>query len=149
MLREFTVSQTSVRLRGKPIEGAEDRQRKIAGFNQAIFSKFSLVAVGAGGIVSQIAPTLVRKGIGGITLLDDDHVETSNLNRQRFYERDLGKNKALALAENLHGECIVATEIRGIPFRFEEAVGRAVDLSCNVALCGVDNNPARVAVSRY
>jgi N6-adenosine-specific RNA methylase IME4 len=145
----FTASQTSIKLSGKPIEGAEDRQRKIPGFDQTVFSTSSVVCIGAGGIVSQIAPTLVRKGIGRVALLDDDVVEASNLNRQRFYERDLGKNKALTLAWNLQGECIAATEIRGIPLRFEEAVARKRDLSCHVAVCGVDNNPARIAISRY
>ena len=97
----FTVSQTSVRLRGTPVPGAEDRQSKIAGFDQHVFSKSGLLCIGAGGLISHIAPTLVRKGIGQVTILDDDIVEASNLNRQRFYTKDLGKNKALALAETL------------------------------------------------
>jgi molybdopterin/thiamine biosynthesis adenylyltransferase len=145
----FTVSKTSISLRGRAIPGAEDRQRKIPGFDQEIFSRSRVLCVGAGGIISQIAPTLVRKGIGGITLLDPDIVEPSNLNRQRFYIKDVGNNKALALAENLQQECIVATEIRGVPLRLEEAIARGIDLSCNVAICGVDNNPARIAASRY
>lgn len=149
MHRASTVSQTSIRLRGKAIAGAEDRQRKIAGFDQELFSKSSILCIGAGGLISHIAPTLVRKGIGRITLLDDDVVEPSNLNRQRFYIKDIGRNKALALAENLERECIAATEIRGIGFRFEEAVAREIDLGCNTVVCGVDNNPARVAASRY
>jgi molybdopterin/thiamine biosynthesis adenylyltransferase len=144
-----TVSQTSIRLRGKAVPGAEDRQKKIAGFDQVVFSKSSVVCIGAGGLISQIAPTLVRKGIGRLSLLDDDIVEASNLNRQRFYERDLGRNKALALAANLRPECIAATEIRGVVFRLEEAIARRIDLSCNAAICGVDNNPARVAASRF
>jgi molybdopterin/thiamine biosynthesis adenylyltransferase len=144
-----TVSQTSLRLLGKAIAGAEDRQQKISGFDQAVFSKSGVLCIGAGGIISQIAPTLVRKGIGRIALLDDDVVEASNLNRQRFYERDLGKNKAFALAENLQAECIADTEIRGLPFRLQEAVARSIDLSCEVAVCGVDNNPARVFASRH
>jgi len=108
-----------------------------------------VLCVGGGGLISQIAPTLVRKGIGRITVLDDDIVEASNLNRQRFYEKDLGKNKALALAENLVPECIVATEIRGLAFRLEEAIARRTNLSCDIVICGVDNNPARVAASRF
>ena len=60
----FTVSRTSIRLRGKAIPGAEDRQKKIPGFDQEVFSNSSVLCVGAGGIISQIAPTLVRKGIG-------------------------------------------------------------------------------------
>src|SRR5437870_4259855 len=91
----FTASPTSIiSLRGKAIPGAEDRQRKIPGFDQEVFSESSVLCVGAGGIVSQIAPTLVRKGIGRIALLDDDIVEASNLNRQRFYIKDIGNNKA-------------------------------------------------------
>jgi molybdopterin/thiamine biosynthesis adenylyltransferase len=136
-------------LRGKAIAGAEDRQQKIPGFDQAVFSKSGVLCIGAGGIISQIAPTLVRKGVGCIALLDDDVVEASNLNRQRFYEKDLGKNKAFALAENLQRECIAETEIRGLPFRLQEAVARGFDLSCDVAVCGVDNNPARVFASRH
>lgn len=146
---EFTASQTSIRLRGRPIAGAEDRQRQIPGFDQAVFSQSSVLCIGAGGISSHIAPTLVRKGIGSITLLDDDIVEASNLNRQRFYLHDLGRYKAVALARNLKGECTAATKIRGIPRRFEEAAARRFDLNYDVAVCGVDNNPARVAVSRY
>lgn len=144
-----SVSQTSTRLRGKAIPGAEDRQKKIPGFVQETFSKSRVLCVGAGGIISMIAPTLVRKGIGRITLLDDDVVEVSNLNRQRFYIKDIGQNKALALAANLLPECIVETEIQGIPLRLEEAIAREVDLSCDVAICGVDNNPARIAAARY
>ncbi len=144
-----TVLQTSVRFRGRPIPGAEDRQKKIPGFQQAVFSGSSVACVGAGGLIAFIAPTLVRKGIGRITVLDDDRVEASNLNRQRFYEKDIGKNKAATLAENLQRECIVASDIRGIPFRLEEAIARGLDLSCQVAVCGIDNNPGRVAAGRY
>jgi molybdopterin/thiamine biosynthesis adenylyltransferase len=145
----FTDSKTSISLSGKAISGAQDRQRKIPGFDQEIFSRSSVLCVGAGGIISQIAPTLVRKGLGRITLLDPDIVEPSNLNRQRFYIKDVGKNKALALAENLQVECIAATEIRGFAYRLEEAIALGIDLSCDVAVCGVDNNPARVAASRF
>lgn len=144
----FTVLQTSIRLRGTAIAGAEDRQSKIAGFDQGMFSKAAVVCIGSGGLISHIAPTLVRKGIGRITLLDADIVEPSNLNRQRFYTKDLGKNKVVALAENLQRECIAATEIRGLPFRLEEAIARGINLPCDAAVCGVDNNPARTAASR-
>jgi len=144
----FTVSQTSIRLIGKAIPGATDRQHKIAGFDQAIYSASSVLCIGAGGLNSFVAPTLVRKGIGRITLLDDGIVEASNLNRQRFYTKDLGRNKAVALAENLQGECIAASDIHGIPLRLEQAIARGIDLACNVAVCGVDNNPARMAASR-
>lgn len=144
-----TVSQISLRAKGKVVAGAEDRQGKIPGFSQQALSAAHVVCVGAGGLISHIAPTLARKGVGKLTTLDDDEVEPSNLNRQRFYPKDLGKSKAFALVENLQAECIFATDLRGYRLRFEAAVGRGVDLSCDVAVCGVDNNPARIAVSRH
>jgi molybdopterin/thiamine biosynthesis adenylyltransferase len=149
MKSPFTVSQTSITLSGTPVPGAEDRQRKIPGFDQEKLFRSHVVCVDAGGIISNIAPTLCRKGVGKITLLDDDLVEASNLNRQRFYPKDIGKNKAVALTENLQAECIAETEIRGYAFRLEEALARGIDLSCDVAICGVDNNPARVVASRH
>jgi molybdopterin/thiamine biosynthesis adenylyltransferase len=149
MHRAFTISQISIRLKGQAISGAQDRQKLIPGFDQEVFSSASVCCVGAGGIISHIAPALVRKGIGRITLMDRDIVEPSNLSRQRFYAGDIGKNKALALAANLHRECVAATEIRGCALRLEDAIDRRVDLACGVAVCGVDNNPARVVASRY
>jgi len=149
MRLRFINSPTSVKFIGNAIAGAEDRQRLIPGFDQEAYSKASVVCVGAGGIISHIAPTLCRKGIGRITLLDRDIVEASNLNRQRFYEGDIGKNKAVGLAENLQRECIAATEICGYALQLEDAIESGIDLSCDVAICGVDNNPARVVVSRF
>ena len=144
-----TASQTSIRVKGIAVPGAEDRQGKIPGFNQAAISSAHILCIGAGGLISHIAPTLARKGVGRLTLIDHDIVEASNLNRQRFYAGDIGKNKAIALARNLTRECIIETEIVGIPMYFEEAVEVGIDLSCGIAICGVDNNPARVAASRY
>jgi molybdopterin/thiamine biosynthesis adenylyltransferase len=145
----FTDSRTWINLLGTAIPGALDRQKEIPGFDQAAFSKASVVCVGAGGIISQIGPTLARKGIGKITLLDDDLVEPTNLNRQRFYIEDVGENKAVALARNLQKECIARTEVRARGFRLEEAIAYGNNLTCDVAICGVDNNPARVVASRH
>ena len=99
--------------------------------------------------MSYIAPTLCRKEIGALTILDDDVVEVSNLNRQFFYEKDVGRIKALAIVENLQKECIHATDLVGYALRFEEAVEKSVDLSCDAVICGVDNNPTRVMASRF
>jgi molybdopterin/thiamine biosynthesis adenylyltransferase len=76
-------------------------------------------------------------------ILDDDVVEASNLNRQRFYPKDLGYKKAYALAENLMYECVHTTLLLAYPLLLEEAIDCEIDLGCDVAICGVDNNPAR------
>lgn len=50
--------------------------------------------IGAGGVGSNIAVMLTAAGIGEIILVDEDHVEESNLVRQVFYESgDCGKTK--------------------------------------------------------
>lgn len=108
-----------------------------------------MLCIGAGGLISHIAPSLVRKGVGEIIFLDDDEVEPSNLNRQRFYEKDVGANKAIVLAQNPQAECIVATSIIGYATRLQEAVERGISLGCDLAICGVDNNPTRASASRY
>lgn len=149
MERTASTSSLAHRFVGQAVSGATDRQQRLAGFDQAVYSKSSVVCIGAGGLISHIAPTLARKGIGSLSILDDDVVEPSNLNRQRFYAKDIGHNKALALAENLVPECVTATVLTAYPLLLEEAIDVGIDLSCDVAVCGVDNNPARIAASRH
>jgi len=99
--------------------------------------------------MSNIAPALVRKGIGRLTILDHDEVEPSNLNRQRFYPSDIGQNKAIALVRNLQRECMFSTGLIGYAMSFQTAMYNKIDLCCDLVVCAVDNNPARVACSRY
>ncbi len=124
------------------------RQQPIPGFDQEKYSRAHVLCIGAGGLVGQVAPALVRKGIGALTILDDDVVEVSNLNRQRFYLADVGRPKAITVVQNLRAECTFSTVLKGHALRLEEAVARGVDLACDIAICGVDNNPTRVVVSR-
>ena len=57
-------SETSIKLFGAAIPGAQDWQQKIAGFDQSVFSESHVLCIGAGGLIGHIAPTLCRKGIG-------------------------------------------------------------------------------------
>lgn len=149
MAKTLSVSPISRRFVGQAIPGATERQQRLAGFDQVVYSRAHVVCIGAGGLISQIAPTLVRKGIGALMILDNDVVEPSNLNRQRFYFKDIGQNKAFALAENLVPECVHRTVITAYPLLLEEAIDGGIDLSCDVAICGVDNNPARIEASKH
>ena len=56
---------------------------------------------GAGGLGSNAALMLARCGLGHLLLVDHDLVEASNLNRQQYWPRQVGRPKVEALAELL------------------------------------------------
>lgn len=56
---------------------------------------------GAGGLGSNVAMLLARSGIENFVLVDHDHVEASNLNRQHYWPCQLGQPKVDALASHL------------------------------------------------
>lgn len=56
---------------------------------------------GAGGLGSNVAFNLTRAGLGTLIIADFDRVEPSNLNRQQFFENQIGLFKVDALARNL------------------------------------------------
>ena len=56
---------------------------------------------GLGGLGSNIAVHLARLGVGRLVLVDFDTVDVTNLNRQHYTMRDLGRAKTDALLEQL------------------------------------------------
>jgi len=56
---------------------------------------------GVGGIGSNVAANLVRSGVDTLKLIDFDRVESSNLNRQFYFQDQIGAYKVEALAHNL------------------------------------------------
>ncbi|MGL5314037.1 MAG: sulfur carrier protein ThiS adenylyltransferase ThiF [Peptostreptococcaceae bacterium] len=56
---------------------------------------------GLGGLGSNIAISLARVGVGKLVIVDFDVVEPSNLNRQQYFIKDIGKYKVHALKEIL------------------------------------------------
>ncbi len=90
-----------------------------------IFKKSTVGIAGCGGLGSNIAISLVRAGIGKLVLTDFDIVEPSNLNRQHFFQTDIGKEKVYALAEylkninpkvelELHNKKLIKEDIKNI-----------------------------------
>ncbi|MBU9723236.1 MULTISPECIES: HesA/MoeB/ThiF family protein [Bacillaceae] len=62
----------------------------------------NVLIVGVGGLGSWVGMYLTQIGLGNITIIDYDHVEKSNLNRQvLFCEKDVGKLKTVAAKESL------------------------------------------------
>jgi molybdopterin/thiamine biosynthesis adenylyltransferase len=82
---------------------------------------------------------LAAGGVGRLLVVDDDAVESSNLNRQPlFREEDLGRRKALVAAarlQALHPELVV----EGLDRRFTAADAEQLAGSVDVLVDGSDN----------
>lgn len=61
----------------------------------------NIILIGCGGIGSPLAELLIRGGFLNLTLIDFDEIEESNLNRQIYFEENLGEKKCLALKNYL------------------------------------------------
>jgi molybdopterin-synthase adenylyltransferase len=73
--------------------------KEIGGGGQRALLAAHALVVGAGGIGSPVVQYLAAAGVGRITLVDDDTVSLSNLQRQTlFATRDVGARKVVAAA---------------------------------------------------
>lgn len=59
------------------------------------------ILLGGAGIGSIIAECSLRMGFENITIVDGDYVEVSNLNRQNYIEKDIGRSKSESLKKRL------------------------------------------------
>ena len=72
----------------------------IDGQQQLKYAK--ILCVGAGGLGCPALQYLTAAGIGTLGIMDADHIELSNLQRQiLFHEQDIGRHKAEVIAERL------------------------------------------------
>jgi molybdopterin/thiamine biosynthesis adenylyltransferase len=76
--------------------------QEVGAAGQARLRAAKVLVVGAGGLGSPLGLYLAGAGIGTIGLIDDDHLELSNLQRQVAHDTGrIGRNKADSLAETL------------------------------------------------
>jgi len=69
---------------------------------QEALKQSSILVLGAGGLGCASSQYLATAGVGKLTLIDDDVVELSNLQRQVLHhDADIGKKKVLSAAESL------------------------------------------------
>jgi adenylyltransferase/sulfurtransferase len=90
-----------------------------------------VLVAGVGGLGSPAAMYLCAGGIGHLSLVDEDTVSLSNLNRQLLYwERDIGKRKVASAEEKL---LKMNSSVRIIPIH-----EKITDRTCKVLLEDVD-----------
>ena len=95
--------------------GAFDRVKLlIGGENYDKLKNAKVLLFGIGGVGGYIAESLVRSGVGAITLVDGDTVAQTNLNRQIIATTDtIGKDKVAVMKDRLlavNSELCVQTE---------------------------------------
>jgi tRNA A37 threonylcarbamoyladenosine dehydratase len=81
----------------------QERTKRLIG--QAAIQKLAqskIIIFGVGGVGGYVAEALARAGIGGITLVDSDTVNITNLNRQIVaLVSSIGKNKVDVMAQRI------------------------------------------------
>lgn len=107
-----------------------------------------VLIIGAGGLGCPVALYLAAAGVGQLTLVDDDRVESANLQRQiAFDEANLGEPKAQALAARI--QCLnPRVETRVLTERLQgQALTKAV-ADTDLAVDCSDNFTTRFAINR-
>ncbi len=76
--------------------------KEIGGPGQQALIESKVVIIGAGGLGGPVGLYLAAAGVGQITIIDDDVIEASNLQRQvQFVHTDIGMEKAVVMADTL------------------------------------------------
>lgn len=121
--------------------------KEIGGRGQVALRGARVVVIGAGGIGSPALQYLAAAGIGRLTIVDDDRVDLSNLQRQTLFGiNDIGKPKTEASAAALAAiDPSVEIELRTI--RIDTCNAAEIFADADVILDGTDNFATRLAVA--
>ncbi|MGY5875335.1 MAG: HesA/MoeB/ThiF family protein [Candidatus Thorarchaeota archaeon] len=109
--------------------------------------KTQITMVGAGGLGSAALRLLAAIGFGRITIIDNDIVELSNIQRQTVYNtEDLGRNKAEAASENL-GRMNPEVKFKSVVSKIDDTNAVMHIKSADIIVDGLDSFKARRAVN--
>ncbi len=120
---------------------------EVGGAGQVALVKARVALIGCGGIGSPALQYLAAAGIGTLTLIDDDVVEASNLQRQTiFTEADIGRPKAEVAAQWVR-RFDAALEVHAVVGRVGGGNAAEILKGMDVVLDGCDNFATRLLVS--
>lgn len=112
------------------------------------FTRLSVGIVGVGRLGSRLVGQLAQNGLQQLTLVDPGSVELSDLGEgEGFTERDLGKNKAIALAEALTFQYRWLT-VCALPLPVNRWQALAALKECDVLVCAADTDGGRLMTAR-
>lgn len=140
---------------GPPRVGSLDRERyarqlslpEVGEAGQRRLSESRVLMVGVGGLGSPAALYLAAAGVGHLTLVDEDRVERSNLQRQVLHD-DAGTGMLkVQSAQSALRALNPEVEVSGIALRLESSNAREVLAGHHVVVDGSDNFATRYAVN--
>jgi adenylyltransferase/sulfurtransferase len=121
--------------------------REVGGRGQAALKAASVAVVGAGGLGSPCLLYLAAAGVGRLTVIDDDTVALSNLQRQiLFTTADAGHAKVAAATEHLTA-LNPHVAVNPINARLDADNARALLAGHHIIADGCDSFATRLAVS--
>lgn len=121
--------------------------RDIGGAGQAKLLDAHCLLIGAGGIGCPAGIYLAAAGVGKITVVDDDTVSLSNLQRQILYgEGDVGTPKIASMERSISG-INPDVEFIGIGRRIDADTSPDLFVGVDVVIDGSDNFATRLIVN--
>ncbi len=128
-----------------------DRQIRIDGFGESGQKKLKevkIVIIGAGGLGCPVSIYLTAAGIGNITIIDNERIELSNLNRQILHwEKDIGGSKVHSVVKKLQ-ELNQDIQIKGKITELTEKNAHSLIKGNDIVIDALDNFKTRFSVNR-
>jgi molybdopterin-synthase adenylyltransferase len=121
--------------------------REVGGAGQMKLRSARIAVVGAGGIGVPVLQYLAAAGVGGLSVIDDDVVSASNLQRQVLYgTNDIGSPKALLATRRLFdlNPFVAATPVMQ---RLDGGNAATLLTGHDVVIDGTDSFASRLAVA--
>jgi adenylyltransferase/sulfurtransferase len=121
--------------------------REVGGAGQRRLKASRVLVIGAGGIGSPAIQYLAAAGIGRISIVDDDRIDLSNLQRQTLFSTaDVGRSKAVAAAGRVEA-LNPNVEVLAWQYRMDGGNIDEYVRGSDVVLDGSDNFATRLTVA--
>lgn len=122
--------------------------RELGGPGQKKLKEAKVLVIGAGGLGSPVLLYLAAAGVGTIGVVDDDEVDTSNLQRQVIHsEERVGMAKVRSAQEAMWG-VNPHVEVKPYARRLSEDIAEALFADYDLIIDGTDNFDTRYLVNR-
>ena len=110
--------------------------------------KSHVLIIGAGGLGSACAPYIAAAGVGKITIVDDDNVDLTNLQRQIMHDASSVGHPKVTSAQKMLSRLNPNTQIITIQKRADQSLLNELIANVDVVIDCSDNYKTRHAVNR-